>query len=353
MPITRQEKLLNTLATGVASGVEPITREEQYLAYIAGETATKPDAPITRKEVFLDRVPQGGGGGGGVTIKNQNKTITENGTYTADSGYTGLGTVTVSVAPPPSDIDKFIDRSITEVSGSVTSVGEYAFNSCSKLTSVNFPLATRIGGRAFNICEKLSGVNIPSATEIGDYAFNKCKSLTDVNFPLVTKVGNNAFSECINLTSINFPLISGTLGNSSFAACKNLTSVNFPLIDYIGRSAFSGCNNLTSVDFQSAKKIESSAFETCYMLTRIALRSTTVCTLANVSAFKSCYHLHGTVHTTYNPDGLKDGYIYVPSALIEDYKVATNWSTFADQFRALEDYTVDGTTTGALDESKI
>lgn len=97
MPITRQEKLLNTLATGVASGVEPITREEQYLAYIAGETATKPDAPITRKEVFLDRVPQGGGGGSGATIKNQDKTITENGTYTADSGYTGLGTVTVDV----------------------------------------------------------------------------------------------------------------------------------------------------------------------------------------------------------------------------------------------------------------
>ena len=39
----------------------------------------------------------GGSGGGGVTIKNQNKTITENGTYTADSGYTGLGRVEVDV----------------------------------------------------------------------------------------------------------------------------------------------------------------------------------------------------------------------------------------------------------------
>lgn len=97
MPITREEALLNTMATGAASGVEPITREEQYLSYIAGESYTKPDSPITRKEVFLDRIPQGGGGGGGVTIRNQNKTITENGTYTADSGYTGLGMVTVDV----------------------------------------------------------------------------------------------------------------------------------------------------------------------------------------------------------------------------------------------------------------
>lgn len=47
------------------------------------------------------------------------------------------------------------------------------------------------------------------------------------------------------------------------------------------------------------------------------------------------------------------GYIYVPRALVDTYKAATNWSTIADQFRALEDYTVDGTITGELDESKI
>ena len=35
--------------------------------------------------------------GDNVEIKLQDKTITENGTYTADSGYNGLGTVTVNV----------------------------------------------------------------------------------------------------------------------------------------------------------------------------------------------------------------------------------------------------------------
>lgn len=48
------------------------------------------------------------------------------------------------------------------------------------------------------------------------------------------------------------------------------------------------------------------------------------------------------------------GYIYIPRALVGDiYKYAANWSVFAAQFRSLEDYTVDGTITGELDESKI
>ena len=64
--------------------------------------------------------------------------------------------------------------------------------------------------------------------------------------------------------------------------------------------------------------------------------------------------LQGTTVTLKNtPIASGTGYIYVPAALVDSYKAATNWSNFAAQFRALEDYTVDGTTTGALDPTKI
>lgn len=43
--------------------------------------------------------------GGGTTINNQNITVTENGEYTADEGYTGLGTVTVNVPAPSGTIN--------------------------------------------------------------------------------------------------------------------------------------------------------------------------------------------------------------------------------------------------------
>lgn len=32
------------------------------------------------------------------------------------------------------------------------------------------------------------------------------------------------------------------------------------------------------------------------------------------------------------------GYIYVPQSLVDQYKAATNWATYANQIRAIEDY---------------
>ena len=72
------------------------------------------------------------------------------------------------------------------------------------------------------------------------------------------------------------------------------------------------------------------------------MRSTEICTISKSDVLNN-------TPTTNN----KTGYIYVPRALVDSYKSATNWSTYASQFRALEDYTVDGTIMGELDESKI
>lgn len=51
--------------------IEPITREEKFLAKAGGQNVETPE-PITRKEMFLDAVAKNGGGGGtgGVTSWN-------------------------------------------------------------------------------------------------------------------------------------------------------------------------------------------------------------------------------------------------------------------------------------------
>ena len=103
-PITRQEKLLDSIATGNSVELEPITREEQYLSAIAGSTDLIPEKPITRKEMFYEKILESGGVSGDGTAKpEQTKTIevTENGTYkiTPDSGKV-LSSATAKVNVP-------------------------------------------------------------------------------------------------------------------------------------------------------------------------------------------------------------------------------------------------------------
>ena len=58
----------------------------------------------------------------------------------------------------------------------------------------------------------------------------------------------------------------------------------------------------------------------------------------NSNAFQNCYHFYGTTSPQYNPDGLKDGRIYVPDDKVESLKTATNWSVFADIIKPLSEY---------------
>lgn len=64
--------------------------------------------------------------------------------------------------------------------GSVTIIGDYAFDSCTGLTSIVFPDSiTSIGNDAFDGCTGLTSIVIPdSVTSIGMNAFNGCNALT-------------------------------------------------------------------------------------------------------------------------------------------------------------------------------
>lgn len=193
---------------------------------------------------------------------------------------------------------KIIDRSINSdyENSLVTGVGAYAFYYASSLKSVNFPNASGdIGMCAFQYCAALSSVNIPNATQILGNAFQR----------------------------------------------TGLTSVNFPLVTYVGGSAFDSSDRLVTADFGAVTYIGSGAFSNCYALTTLIIRTTA----------QVCY-LGGPLSSSC-PIAKGSGYIYVPAALVDSYKSATNWSTYAAQIRALESYTVDGTTTGELDPTKI
>ena len=177
---------------------------------------------------------------------------------------------------------------------SVTSIGMYAFASCSSLTSITIPdSVTSIGYAAFRNCSSLVSITIPnSITSIGMYAFAFCSSLTSITIPdSVTSIGNAAFEGCSSLTSINIPNGVTSIEGYAFYRCSSLTSINIPnSITSIERYTFYGCSSLTSITIpDSVTSIGTSAFSGCSSLTSINIPNGV--TSIGASAFASCSSL--------------------------------------------------------------
>ena len=173
-------------------------------------------------------------------------------------------------------------------------------------------------------------------TSVCAKCFQGNQVLTAAYFPKATEVGANAFTNCSRLAHIDIPLVT-KINNYSFQYCYALQSVCLPIVTSVGSSAFAGCNSLYIVDIPVVTKFWKWAFSNCSALEALLLRSAdSVSELVNADALNNTRIASGT------------GYIYVPAALVDSYKAATKWSNYAAQFRALEDYTVDGTITGEL-----
>jgi hypothetical protein len=288
--------------------------------------------------------------------KRTDLVVTENGEYAPSEGSTGFKSVKVDVAFR-SPFDDYVEGNTTELSSGASKVADSAFVGWTAPKSANFPNAVTIGKKAFNNAA-LESVNFPSATNIANSAFSGCSKLVSANFPSAESISTSAFESCSSLKNINFPKVEH-VNSKAFMNCSDLESVVFPNATTVNSEAFRFCDLLTVVDLPSVINILQYAFAYGYSLKSVILRSETMCNLSDVSGFNKCYHIHGTVNATHNPNGDKDGYFYVPRALLsdddakKDYRRATNWSNFATQFRALEDYTVDGTITGELDPNKI
>lgn len=218
----------------------------------------------------------------------QDKTVTENGIYTADNGYDGLGSVTVNVASSGGgeDITKYVD--------------------IIQNTAVNF-----------------EDSNI---TEVGQYAFAYKTNLKTLSLPNLATSNTRVFSNCNSLTSLSIPKMSGYTYQYMAAYCAALTSADVKQASYVSSYSFYGCAALTKLEFNRVTTIATNAFNGCTKLATLILRSTSVVSLGGTSAFTG---------TKIAGSG---GYIYVPASLVDSYKSATNWSTYSSKFRAIEDY---------------
>jgi len=153
----------------------------------------------------------------------------------------------------------------------VTSIGDYAFESCTSLASVTISNGvTSIGDYAFESCTSLKYIEIPnSVTSIGEGVFQDCSGLKSVKIPNgVTSIGDSTFYGCESLTSVTIPNSVTSIGDDAFGGCSKLTSVTIPnSVTSIGDGAFRWCS-LTSVMIpNSVTSIGSWAFRDCSGLT--------------------------------------------------------------------------------------
>ena len=259
---------------------------------------------------------------------------------------------------------------------SLTSIGDYAFQNCSSLASIDLPESlTSIGNYAFLNCSSLTLTYLPAGvTSIGKMAFSYCTSLTSITLPAgVTSIGKMAFSYCTSLTSITLPASLTSIGSSAFSGCYGLTSITLPAsLESIGDWAFYGCSGLTSITLpENRTSIGNGAFEDCSSLTSISLpesltsigwRAFYECTsLTSISlpagvtsiglwAFYGCSSLK-TVYvnrwvedgdpqiTPFGEDMFNDcpllSRIYVPADAVDTYKTADGWREYSTKIQSI------------------
>lgn len=223
---------------------------------------------------------------------------------------------------------------VTSVSDdTLTSIRSYGLASMSSLTNVSFPNLQTINTYAFYSCVNLvmDGWQFPKAKSIGNYAFRYCYGLTgDFVLPnTVTSIGQYSFANCDGIETFRCDGAIGTLGTYTFnGASGHVMAVREIHMPHLGgvalnlnfgsATAANACQYLEVCDIGSAKSIAANTFANCYKLQTLIMRRTTATTCANVSAF---------LNTPLRGRNSLTAKIYVPSALIDTYKAASNWKT--------------------------
>lgn len=186
----------------------------------------------------------------GVEPLMQNKTITENGTYTADDGYDGLGTVVVDT--PIGEAREVIKKMVGSMGGfslpvdylqDIKTIRNYAFYKSSLMSIIIPDNVTSIGQSAFEDCNILDRVTLSNnITAIEKYTFKHCYSLTTVTIPdNVVSIDAEAFFGNTGLSKVVIGSGVTSIGDSAFESCSNLQDITVgDHITSVGYRAFFG-----------------------------------------------------------------------------------------------------------------
>lgn len=179
------------------------------------------------------------------------------------------------------------------------------------------------------LTKKLVNVNLPNdLISIGANAFSNT-NLSSIKLPNgLTTIGSNAFGSNSNLVLNELPSSVTKIDSYAFGTCPKITIKEIPSgVTVIYSSVLQYCDGITEMTvLGNITSIGTYAFYKDINLTKLVLPNiTSVPTLSNKNAFSSTPIASGT------------GYIYVPDALVDSFKTASNWSTYASQIKGISE----------------
>lgn len=206
----------------------------------------------------------------------------------------------------------------------INTVRAHAFYYNDRLKSVNLPNANITNGNVFNHCHNIENIKIPKTTSINSGLFIYCYKLNSLDISNANRLnGNNIFDNCYSLNDIDLSNI--TYVSSNALAFTGFGTITLPNCASLGTYAGQG-RRTSTIDLSKKITIDGNKFYSANSLVHLILRSDTLCPFSATSAF------------TYTPIANGLGWIYVPSGLVESYKTASNWSTYANQIVSLDEY---------------
>lgn len=170
--------------------------------------------------------------------------------------------------------------------------------------------------------EQLQGVTV-----LKENLFRDDKVITHFQCSTVKEVKASAFYGANHLKTFDAPQVDTFTGLYIFRNSGVEEFVN-DRATTLNQSMFESCASLRKVDMRGKLSTISrwALWNTVALETLIIRRTDAVPVMQTTETFGTSAIANGT------------GYIYVPAALVEEYKAATNWSTYADRIRAIEDY---------------
>lgn len=231
-----------------------------------------------------------------------------------------------------------------EIGKNVTRLGSYGFSECRQLSTITIPVSvTSVGANAFSSCYALEAIVLPKGCTINEtWTFYDDKALRIVSIPNgILKIGTQVFRSCESIKSIILPDTLTEISGFAIGYCRTIDELILPnSVTSIGDSALTWLASASKLVIGSGiTAIPASFASYCYSLIKITFPAGI--TSIGASAFANCqgiieydFSASSAVPMLANTNAFTNiastCKIKVPAALVDEWKAATNWASYAD-----------------------